>query len=255
MGPLLIASAVLIVAAGVLVFLARRSSRRVAAISAAETTTCAQVNADLNPSAEAIVELIGQAQPAAEGVLVAPFSNQRCVWYRSKLTRRYWEWRTVRSEGRERRQRSEHDEVVYDKTSGAPFLLQDKTGRVVIDPTDARVDKPGQVRNRFERESDSFLLNLGLGPFSRGQTIGFRREEWVIVPNERLYVLGAAVWDRGSADAVLVKPRSGHRELLISTRSEEQLLRAGRWKTGLFYVGAVLAAVASVACLVVALTR
>jgi hypothetical protein len=196
---------------------------------------------------DALAECDGRAD--AQSLLTAPFSGQPCVWYRSTVSHIYWAWENHNGERRRERKKR----TVSEQRSDAPVTLTDDSGTVLVDPRDATIDHPRKVFDEFEKEgSTGFSLDLGTLTVNRGDTIGFQREEWIIGPGEQLYVLGGVSDHTG--DVAITKPATDRGELLISTRSEEQILGSTqRLKLGLF-AGAGLAMVTGVALLVFAAT-
>jgi hypothetical protein len=113
---------------------------------------------------------------------------------------------------------------------------------VLVDPRDGRFDKPQQVADHFEQvgRGGGFTLSIGGFDVTTGDdTIGYSREEWVVLPGDTLFVHGTL---RTGADGVAIaKGASG--QLVISTRSEEELQRsAGRFALGA-RIGSVVATV------------
>lgn len=178
-----------------------------------------------------VCEVVGAAQPANGEPDKAPLSGQPAVWHRSKVTHKYWETRRERDPDGSgyRTRRVERSRVMSDEKSTQPFAIDDGTGRVLVDPNDAELDRVEQTVNQFEQDTSGqsggsvsafgFTVQLGSGSGS----LGFQREEWVIRPGARLYVLGEAS-DR-SGQLRMGKPTGGGR-FLISTRSEEEIAAA-----------------------------
>jgi len=81
----------------------------------------------IRSAAQGVVELQGTARALPGPELVAPGTQIPCLWYRYRLEERvhhgqHDSWRTVES-----------------RTSGDLFLIEDETGRSIIDPDDAEV--------------------------------------------------------------------------------------------------------------------
>jgi len=113
-----------------------------------------------------LVEVHGYAR--RKYALVAPMTQAPCVWYRLRTYRKHGDsWR-----------------LVSDSHSGhVPFLLEDATGRVTVDPAGALM-KAGR---RSEGAADHASMLFGLGSSSN--------EKWIedsISEGEALYVLGSA---------------------------------------------------------------
>jgi hypothetical protein len=220
-------------------------------VAGTETSTIADLAASGEPGRRC--ELKGTAEPAATGPLRGPFSEQECVWYRARVTQRYWEWETRSdSRGESRRERVERTRVVSDESSEAPFVLDDGTGRAIVEPRGARVDRPEQTLDRFDPDSAPgwlSALGTGLDLFASAGTVGFQREEWVIRPGARLYLLGAT--GGTGTELRVVKPASGR--YLVSTRSEEELTASTRRQVQLGFAAAAVLGAAGAVLLVLGL--
>ncbi|MDX6698392.1 MAG: hypothetical protein QOE65_1789 [Solirubrobacteraceae bacterium] len=187
-------------------------------------------------------ELVGQAQPGPQGAAKAPQSDEPAVWYRTKVTEHYWDWERD-SDGD--RRRVEKTRTLAQHESEDPFAVQDESGRVTLDPRDADIDEPVKIFDRFERDRGSFsgggnlLASLAQSVFDwNDNTIGVEREEWIVRPGARLYVLGEAS-DR-TGELAMGKGEGGR--YVISLRSEEQLTTsAKRWATAALVATVVLA--------------
>jgi hypothetical protein len=255
-------------ACGYFFWQARSHKARKSQLLAVETMSTGELRTYVQAAADAAgpgafaqhVELAGVARPGDLGILTSELSGTECVWHQHKVTRRYREHYRD-SEGR-RRTRTKEEVVTRHRTED-PFVLRDDSGEVVVVPT-TNVQGGRKVVSRFEEGRDdddrtevkigSFKLAL---PSSRGQdTIGYEYEEWVLVPDTRIFVQGEARDDGGRLE--VHEPRDG-RELLISTKSEAALLESadsGITQNTRFAIGAgVLAVVLAIAGVVVALVR
>src|SRR3954452_21770341 len=218
------------------------------ALAAVETSTCGHMRqlADAaNVSAGPGVfrqrcELVGAARAAHVGTVKAPLTSRECVWYRTKVTHEYWdhEWETD-SDGHRHRKRVRRSDVIQDDKSDIPFAVDDGTGQAVVYPDDAEVDHPIEVLDRMDADKTD-LMDVLSQAVGGDDTIGYRREEWIIPLDQRLFVQGEVTDEGGKL--MLRKPDKG--AFQVSTRSEAELVKeaqSGRkWAT----VGAgVLAAV------------
>jgi hypothetical protein len=147
-----------------------------------------------------------------------------------------------------RRVRRERSETVSDISSTAPFAVDDGSGQVLVNPEGAEMDDPERVADRFDRATardqiqESFLSSLFRSGNDSG-TIGFQHEEWIIRPDTRLYVQGE-VADRTGA-LIFEKPRDGG-DFIISTRSEEEIVKGAEQAAKLAFAGAAVALVAGI---------
>jgi len=87
--------------------------------------------AKIRSAAQGYVELIGTTRMMEGPVIVSPLTSTVCVWFRYKI-----EEKVTRRIGNKR---STHWNVVKQQTSEELFMLEDETGRCVIDPDDADV--------------------------------------------------------------------------------------------------------------------
>tara|TARA_R110002049_G_scaffold283442_5_gene463504 strand:+ start:185 stop:1096 length:912 start_codon:yes stop_codon:yes gene_type:complete len=88
--------------------------------------------AKIRSAVQGYVELNGLTRLMEGPVIVSPLSGKSCVWYRYKIEEK--------SEHRQANGKSiSYWRVIKQATSGELFLLEDDTGRCVIDPDDADV--------------------------------------------------------------------------------------------------------------------
>jgi len=126
------------------------------------------------------VELEGTGKYFDDDPANAPLSKKPCIWYRYKIERRKKDggWETLES-----------------GTSSETFILDDGTGRVVIDPDGAEVVT--RIKETWTShgsgamgspESVRFARRLGVPGALAGDT--YRHTEERLLPNKPLYVLG-----------------------------------------------------------------
>ncbi|KRF19110.1 hypothetical protein ASG90_04380 [Nocardioides sp. Soil797] len=253
MAGMLIAAAVALGVAGWLVFTSRTEKTKYQKALLMETSSTATLRelhkaatetAGENSYREA-VELDGTAQPGPGGLLTSELTGTECVWYMQKVTRRYKD--VYRDSDGHRRTRNK-EEVLTRNRSKDPFVLRDADGEVTVVP-ETNVQSAKKVLSEFREGRDhdngpSFSfggLNVNLGSSGDGDTIGFKYEEWVLPVGTHIYVQGSAV-DR-SGELQVCK---GEEAMVISTRSEEEILEEHRKKSHAAKIGSVVAAVAAV---------
>ena len=250
MVALIVIGIVLLAGAVGLALWARSASRKAALLTEVPTYDCAQLPALAADAPGMRVEVKGRAEPAGEP-MAAPLSNAACVWYEQVTRVRYWD---VERDSEGRRRRVQRTREVSRETSPAPFVLRDATGAVTVLPDGASVDHAVKVHDRFEQaEGGGGLggITIDLGPFSiggDGGVIGYEREEHVIGPGAALYVLGGVQAD--PQGAAVGRPREGR--FLISTRSEEAIVRSARRQSAIAKVLTGVAAAGGVVCIVLA---
>jgi hypothetical protein len=257
---MLIAGLVLIGVAAGLLWFAQTRRKLHAEVAGTETSRCGdldqlsrQVAGETGPGQfRQKCELAGSAQPETQPVK-APFSGQEAVWYRTKVTHHYRE-RVRRKRGNDYvTEWDDRTTVVAEEESQAPFQLDDGSGRVLIDPRGAKLDEIEESFDRFEPDTSGGsggsveFLGMKFETSSGSESVGFQREEWIIRPNRRLYVLGEV---SDASGRLQVSKPTGDGRFLISTRSEEQIAagakKAVTWST----IGAAVAGLAGVVLVV-----
>lgn len=126
------------------------------------------------------VELEGIGKYFDDDPYNAPLSRRPCIWYRFKV---------------ERRNNKGHWETLESGTSGETFMLDDGTGRVVIDPDGAEV--VAKVKQTWTGrgqsalgsvESIKFAQRLGVAGLMQGDQYRYTEER--LLPGKPVYVLG-----------------------------------------------------------------
>ncbi len=139
-----------------------------------------------------LAELSGTARPA-ETPLTSPVRQLPCAW---------WKVRVTRYEPGAKGQ--EQSRVVLNTGAAAPFQLDDGTGMIRVEPAGAEVtgvqtcnirinagDEPAFEIRRYAQTN---------GYWSVWPTIAFRIEEWAILTEAPVYVLGQVERTGGLAD-------------------------------------------------------
>lgn len=147
--------------------------------------------------------------------------------------------------------------TIHEESDVVPFVVDDGTGEVRIDPQQSertvnvelnreRVrggeEPPEEIQQFIEREKEVDSATSSLGPIDFGQRR--RYSEGVIEPGESVYVLGRAREEDagwGERGYVIDEPTATG-EFILSDKSEEQLVKEGKWGGTLILVfGAVFA--------------
>ena len=188
-------------------------------------------------------EVKGTVAPAGNPI-VAPYTAIQCVWYRSLLERE------------EKSGDNKSWKTVEDVSSEAPFWIQDRSGHVLVRPKGASVYAREKVRDEHggrppRYNSMSVLTGGGDEPgFLAGLFTGsqrYRTTEWVLRPDEAVYLLGSASLrtDTIALEFSPYHPSSGAKQgsLFISSGDESKAARRTFWQgLGLLllaFVGAV----------------
>jgi hypothetical protein len=186
---------------------ARRTRRRLEAVTSTETTPCSRVGAMAGAGAGGQrVECVGVARPGPGGTITAPYSGRPCVWHRSVATHTYWG--RLRTEP----ETAMVTKVESDVASEWPFALLDSSGQVLVDVAAADRDLLCQVGaeeyHRFDQTG-------------RDAEEGRHHREWLIAPDQQVFVLGEA----GLRDGwpIIGRPRARGDRMVVTTRSQEEL--------------------------------
>lgn len=233
MAGMLIAGIVCLVAAAIAAYLFYDSRKTLQAVQGTETLKCGDVTQLSQAASEAVgpgsfshgCEVVGTAMAPETGQLTAPESKLPCVWHKTEVKEHYYEYRRD-SNGNRRRHNQTRTLSSY--TSETPFLIDDGSGRVPVLPQGAEIDGEEKVVDRMERDVNkaSGLLGLANIAFSFGDhTTGVEYTESILRPGARLYVLGEVSDRRGEVQ--LGKPSEGG-PMIISTRSEEEIVSSKR---------------------------
>jgi hypothetical protein len=162
----------------------------------------------------------GAAEAGPLGLLTAPYSGARCVWYRIEV----WD----RGPALGSRYEGMRSSLVSAEQSSAPFLLRDRTGAALCHPRGAVADRIPLTHDSFEPDAEgppSADTTQARGAFlAPTVTPGRTYREWSLAPGTRLLVHGTVyTWDGVS---VIAGPPGGLP--MISTRTAPQLRDAYR---------------------------
>ena len=132
----------------------------------------------LRSAHQGFVEIEGKGKFSQDRAIYAPLSNHRCLWYQSVIeckssfkSRNAWR-------------------VVYQNTSESPFLLDDGTGTCLVDPYGAEVVSNEKLVWYGDTEWPVRTGIMDSAPFAMSLKSGYRYTERLILPGQRLYVLG-----------------------------------------------------------------
>ena len=252
---LLVLAALLAVGGGLLVRSAVDSSRRAARLTAIAPSSCGELLDEVDAVTSQLghgalrreTELTGMGSPAGTP-LIGPFSGQSVLWYSATITHHYWKTsHSTDSQGRSTTSRAKAREVVSTEVSDAARLaVCDGTGAVEVALRAARIDQPRLLHDRMQAPPPGPSLSIGpLKIGGRSSSIGYQHVELALVPGEQLYVSGVVRPAAGGGIELAAAP--GH-ELLVSTRSEQELithyLRSAQYK-GAGAIGIGVAVVAA----------
>ncbi len=226
--------------------------RRVYAMKSTETSTAA----DLRALADSVAKEIGagsfnqvtevKGTVECDAALTGELSGAACVHYAMSVVREWEEtvWKTD-AQGNRTQETRKGSDAVASNTRSVRFRVRDATGAVDVDPAGAKIEGEKAVSQFQPGEPSGGSLSfggfrIGLPGFGAGgrRTVGYRYEETVLRVGATVYVLGEAV-DAGGTLCVR-KPAAKDARFLVSTRSEEELVRrAGSSATGLSIAAAI----------------
>lgn len=206
----LIVAAIAIVAA----LAAYRAYRRLHLARVIEDTPTSKIRS----APQGYVELRGKGRLMDGPPIVAPLSGLPCVWYRFRIE----EQQTVQVQGRTERRWVKVDEG----ESTDLFWLEDRTGRVVIDPEGAEVTPRG--KDTWHSQAGAVLRGqpAPVASYLASHPGGNRRRftEWRVAPGQRLYAIGILKAVKSHADGPTVEEEV--RELLRAWKGDQDALKA-----------------------------
>lgn len=157
--------------------------------------------------------------------LSGPLSGQACAAYSQTL--RWEEWGPAPGYSRRAGEMvCRNSGIEFDDRRAPAFWVRDATGAVLVDPLNAELDLI-PIDQRYE----VFTASFG------GTERRTWREEKALPIGREVYVLGYLADLKGQP--VLARhPRDASQKFLISYRSEQELVRASRWQSYLYYLAA-----------------
>jgi hypothetical protein len=163
--------------------------------------------------------------------LISELKQEPCVHYTMSVVREYEEEHTTRdSDGKTRTETRRGSETVSSNSQSIPFTLQDKSGKLMVNPDGGNIETV-QILNEFRRENSGssisfggFSLAIGVGMGGGRRTIGYRYTESILPCDREVLVIGTASDDGGQV--TLCKPIKSEKKFIISLKSEEELAKS-----------------------------
>ncbi len=260
---MLIVGIVLILAAGVMVWVVFNEKKKMSMMESTETNTVEHLQALAQSMAEGVgsgsldylTEVKGQV--VSDRPLISELSETECVYYSMSVKRKYEETYYEENEDGERERRTRtSSEAVSSNRRHARFMVEDATGRIQIVPDGAKFIAE-KVLSRFEPGSGgeirfgSFSFTPHFGEGDR-RTLGYQYEEEAIPVGRNTYVHGRATDKQGE---LCIESPAEKGQFIISVKSEEELARKGKSTVTGMTVGAVIAAIAGVVLIVMELMK
>ncbi len=196
-----------------------------------------------------LVEVFGKAKPFQEKIHKSPFTNTDCVYYRYTIEE-------YRSSGK-----SGHYVTIDEQRTSDPFFVQDETGKVLVNPEGAEINKPDKTvfKTNSSGEPSELIQDFikGRGISYKG-TFGFNKDmiftEYLIEPEDSIFVMGTA-GDNPFApkdgidheDNILIQRGKYEKFFLISDSNEKAVLKQLGWRSSGFIIGGAALSLASLA--------
>lgn len=237
-----IVGGILIVVSIVLFFVQRSAKQKLASIRQARHGTIA----DLQRTAQEIAAEIGsgswrdyikvRGDIQCDHPLTSELKQVPCIYYKMMVEREYEEIVTKRDdEGRTRQETERRSEVVSQNQRSIPFMLNDGTGEILVNPANAEIETVS-VLDEFRAASSAngslsfggFSLSLGHDRTGR-HTLGYRYRESILPLDQSILVLGQVTDAQGPSGSyectslAIEKPTDKKQKFIVSLKSEEQL--------------------------------
>lgn len=191
-----------------------------------------------------MVELIGIGK--AKEPLSAEHSQRAAIYYEAQVVREYEVTVERRDEdGNLTRNVERRSETVSNNSQYVPFYLDDGSGgQVLVDLEKAKLDTI-ESYDKFEQNAPSGF-NISFGSESR--TLGYRYKERMIPDGAKLYILGEISDRRG--ELAIIKPEEKDKPFIVSTKSQEEIIKSGESSAKWSLVGAIALAIIGVALII-----
>jgi hypothetical protein len=182
-----------------------------------------------------IVELNGYGY--ADNPLIADHSGRECLYFIATVERKYEVVEQERdSDGNYRNVVKTKTETVSTRSEKTSFYLDDKSGKKIkVDLEGAKIDTIESF-DRFERDAPRGF-NISFSSHE-SKTLGYNYKERIIPQGAKLYVLGEAS-DRRGGELCIVKPSEKGKNFIVSTKSEEELVKSAESSAMWQLVGAI----------------
>lgn len=138
--------------------------------------------ARLRSAPQGYVELEGKGKWRSEHPIYAPLTNHKCLWYHSRIERQ----ETILEKKRTRTTWK----PLFQSTSPHPFLLDDGTETCLVDPDGAEIISTEKLVWYGNTEWPARAGILDNGSALTALANGYRYTEQLILPGQRLYVIG-----------------------------------------------------------------
>lgn len=232
----------LLAVAGVLVFLFLNEKKKLGLMQELETSAVG----DLYQKKNELVELKGTLE--CNETLTSELAQKPCAYYKSKVVRESEEtYYEKDSEGKSVKKTRKIRETVSENERKVPIWLKDSTGKVALSYENAELVTE-KVLSKFDRDfgnEDQAKIKLGKLEIKfstndnsdRRRLLGYQLEEEILAINQPLYVLGEVKTDEGNL--IITKPTENKGKLIISSKSEEELMREGQKNVKIYLISSI----------------
>lgn len=239
---------ILIIIGVILFFVQKSQKNRAFSLKSARPTTVAELEQTAGAIAQEIgggswrdyIKLVGTIH--CDNPLTSELKNEPCVHYKMTVSREYEETVTKRdSDGKTTRETKQSSETLSSNQQSIPFILEDSTGRIEVNPHGSDIDSIKVLDEFREGEQTGNRLTFGglsitVSPSSSGRrTLGYRYTEHILPMGRRVFVL-ATVSD-SAGNLVLQKPIDAEKKFIISLKTDEQLTESAEKGAQMAYYG------------------
>jgi hypothetical protein len=214
---------VLAVLGAVCLYFRRKYQSEIALMAAIETSRAGDV---AKIPEGTLVEVKGTIR--CDAPLTGQFSELPCVYSRSTIERE------------ERRRKDGQDETTYhtesDVENHAIFWVEDASGRVAVDCQGASVEAPMVHDRTGNKTLAGSVASLAVGLLG-GLSTAYRYREYILAPDQPVYVLGTT---RSGGGIGAASPQAARSEFIVTHKSEEERAKSSRTTTIILLVVAVL---------------
>jgi len=179
-----------------------------------------------------MVEIYGAARPRGK-LMKSPLSKKNCVYYKYVVEEK-------RSSGK-----SSYWATIASGNKTPPFYIEDKTGKVLVDPKKAFIEIPLDLvakSSTFRDPPEKIKRYLTAAGLKYENFLGLNKtmrfNEWIIKPGDKLYVMGVAgdnpyvkeaTAQKGVED-VMIQKGDRFDFYYISNKHEKDILNKYTWK-------------------------
>jgi uncharacterized membrane protein len=196
-----------------------------------------------------IVELTGVGR--TDNPLIAEHSQKPALYYVATVERKYEVTEQERdNDGNYRTVVRTRTETVSTRTEKVPFYLNDGSGReILVDMEGAKID----TIQSFDRFEPNAPAGYSFSYSSDSKTLGYSYKERMIPNGAKLYVLGEVSDRRGELS--IVKPSEKGKQFIVSTKSEEELVKSADSSAQWQLIGGIASAVIGVILIILGIMQ